>query len=188
MKPVFYSVFLASLSTLSFSEIVVRGGGILMDSSLSQSKIIAGQPKASKPDPVGDDLILFDNGDIMHGLFGGIENGLLWERKDQTRPIKFPITGIRQIVFQGSAGVVMEKETSFITLVSGDRIPGKIVSLDDKSLVVKSAVVGTVTIPREHVESLSPNPFDGELFYSGPYNSNGWMILNNRKTEDQKEA
>ncbi|MDB4489149.1 hypothetical protein N9017_03440, partial [Akkermansiaceae bacterium] len=187
MKPAFYPILLASLPTLSFSEIIVRGGGILLDDSLSQNQITTGKPEVSKPDPAGDDIILFQNGDIMHGIFGGIEDGLLWERKDIPRPIKFPIPGVRQIVFQGNTGVVMEKETSFITLVSGDRIPGEIVSLDETSLVVQSSVVGNITIPREHIESLSPNPFDGELFYSGPYNSNGWMILDDRKTEEQKK-
>lgn len=187
MKPAFYTALLAILPTLSSSEIIVRGGGVLLDNSLSQNKTTTGKPKISEPDPAGDDIILFENGDLMHGIFGGIDGGLLWERKDIPRPIKFPIPGIRQIVFQGSTGVVMEKDTSFITLVSGDRIPGEIVSLDEKSLVVKSSVVGKLTIPREHIESLSPNPFDGELFYSGPYNSNGWMILDYRKSEEQKE-
>ncbi len=190
MKPAFYPVLLASLPSLSFCEIVVKGDGILLDKSLSKNETTSTKPQASKPDPAGDDLILFDNGDVMHGVFGGIQDGLLWERKDIDRPIKFSIPAIRQVVFKGSSGVVMEKETSFITLVSGDRIPGKIVSLDEKSLVIKSSIVGDVTIPREHIKSLSPNPFDGELFYSGPYNSNGWMILDYRKPlkKDETEA
>lgn len=190
MKPAFYPVLLASLPSLLFCEIVVKGDGILLDKSLSKNKTTSAKPQASRPDPAGDDLILFDNGDVMHGVFGGIQDGLLWERKDIDRPIKFSIPAIRQVVFKGSSGVVMEKETSFITLVSGDRIPGKIVSLDEKSLVIKSSIVGDVTIPREHIKSLSPNPFDGELFYSGPYNSNGWMILDYRKSakKDETEA
>ena len=190
MKPAFYPVLLASLPSLLFCEIVVKGDGILLDKSLSKNKTTSAKPQASRPDPAGDDLILFDNGDVMHGVFGGIQDGLLWERKDIDRPIKFSIPAIRQVVFKGSSGVVMEKETSFITLVSGDRIPGKIVLLDEKSLVIKSSIVGDVTIPREHIKSLSPNPFDGELFYSGPYNSNGWMILDYRKSakKDETEA
>lgn len=187
MKPPFYSILLAFLPSFSFCEIVVKGDGILLDTSLTKNEATPTKPQASKPDPAGDDLILFDNGDVMHGTFGGIQDGLLWERKDIDRPIKFSIPAIRQVVFKGSSGVVMEKETSFITLVSGDRIPGKIVSLDDKSLVVKSSVVGDLKIPREHIKSLSPNPFDGELFYSGPYNSNGWMILDYRKTKEKDE-
>ena len=188
MKPPCYLIVLAFLPSFSFCEIVVKGDGILQDTSLTKNEATLTKPQASKPDPAGDDLILFDNGDVMHGTFGGIQGGLLWERKDIDRPIKFSIPAIRQVVFKGSSGVVMEKETSFITLVSGDRIPGKIVSLDDKSLVVKSSVVGDLKIPREHIKSLSPNPFDGELFYSGPYNSNGWMILDYRKTKEKDKA
>lgn len=188
MKPPFYLIVLAFLPSFSFCEIVVKGDGILLDTSLTKNEATPTKPQASKPDPAGDDLILFDNGDVMHGTFGGIQDGLLWERKDIDRPIKFSIPAIRQVVFKGSSGVVMEKETAFITLVSGDRIPGKIVSLDDKSLVVKSSVVGDLKIPRKHIKSLSPNPFDGELFYSGPYNSNGWMILDYRKTKEKDEA
>ncbi|MDA7897379.1 hypothetical protein N9B01_03610, partial [Akkermansiaceae bacterium] len=188
MKPAFYPVLLASLPSLSFCEIVVKGGGILLDKNLSKHEETSTGLEASKPDPAGDDLILFDNGDVMHGIFGGIQDGLLWERKDIDRPIKFSIPAIRQVVFKGSSGVVMEKETSFITLVSGDRIPGEIVSLDENSLVIKSSIVGDVTIPREHIKSLSPNPFDGELFYSGPYNSNGWIILDYRKAEKKDET
>jgi hypothetical protein len=176
MKPAFYLVLLASLPSLSFCEIVVKGDGILLDKDLSKNEKTSTGLEASKPDPAGDDLILFDNGDVMHGIFGGIQDGLLWERKDIDRPIKFSIPAIRQVVFKGSSGVVMEKETSFITLASGDRIPGEIVSLDENSLVIKSSIVGDVKIPRKHIKSLSPNPFDGELFYSGPYNSNGWII------------
>jgi hypothetical protein len=124
------------------------------------------------------------------GFSAAFKMALLWERKDIDRPIKFSIPAIRQVVFKGSSGVVMEKETSFITLASGDRIPGEIVSLDENSLVIKSSIVGDVKIPRKHIKSLSPNPFDGELFYSGPYNSNGWIILDYRKAEkkDQTEA
>ena len=188
MKPAFYPVLLASLPSLSFCEIVVKGGGILLDKNLSKHEETSTGLEASKPDPAGDDLILFDNGDVMHGIFGGIQDGLLWERKDIDRPIKFSIPAIRQVVFKGSSGVIMEKETSFITLVSGDRIPGEIVSLDENSLVIKSSIVGDVTIPREHIKSLSPNPFDGELFYSGPYNSNGWIILDYRKAEKKDET
>ena len=190
MKPASYLVLLASFPSLSFCEIVVKGDGILLDKDLSKNGETSTRLEASKPDPAGDDLILFDNGDVMHGIFGGIQDGLLWERKDIDRPIKFSIPAIRQVVFKGSSGVVMEKETSFITLASGDRIPGEIVSLDENSLVIKSSIVGDVKIPRKHIKSLSPNPFDGELFYSGPYNSNGWIILDYRKAEkkDKTEA
>ena len=82
MKPPFYLIVLAFLPSFSFCEIVVKGDGILQDTSLTKNEATPTKPQASKPDPAGDDLILFDNGDVMHGTFGGIQDGLLWERKD----------------------------------------------------------------------------------------------------------
>ena len=87
MKPAFYLVLLASLPSLSFCEIVVKGDGILVDKELSKNGETSTGLEASKPDPAGDDLILFDNGDVMHGMFGGIQDGLLWERKDHLHPM-----------------------------------------------------------------------------------------------------
>lgn len=185
MKPFLYAALLASLPSLASSEILLRRGGVMMDSSLAEGSSKTTQLSGPKVDPAGNDLMLFDNGDIMHGVFGGMDGGVIWERKDIERPIKFGIPSVRQIVFKGASGVVLNQESSFVTLVSGDSIPGEIVSLDDQFLTMKSSIIGDVKIPREHIESLSPNPFDGELFYSGPYTSDGWMILDYRKSEEQ---
>jgi len=190
MKSFLYPVLLAALPSLASAEIILRKGGLMVDSSLVQGSSEAKQLSARDPDPAGNDLILFENGDLMHGNFAGINEGLIWERNDIERPIKFGIPSIRQVVFKGASGVVLKKQTSFVTLVNGDSIPGEIVSLDDKFLTIKSSIVGDAKIPRAHIKSLSPNPFDGELYYSGPYTSDGWMVLDNRKSEEEikKEA
>ncbi len=174
------------LPSSSSSEIVRRPDGLIVDSSLArQAAKDAGQ--ALESDPAGDDIILFENGDVMHGTFGGIDSGLLWERKDMERPIRFELPSVRQIVRKGGRAVELHLNSSFFTLVSGDRIPGEIVSLDAQSLVIKSEVVGDLTIPRAHLQSITPNPFDGELFYSGPYTGDGWMILEETTTTPADE-
>ncbi|MFT6864330.1 MAG: hypothetical protein ACJAVK_002895 [Akkermansiaceae bacterium] len=190
MKSFLYPVLLAALPSLASAEIILRKGGLMVDSSLVQGSSAVKQLSAPDPDPAGNDLILFENGDLMHGNFAGINEGLIWERNDIERPIKFGIPSVRQVVFKGASGVVLKKETSFVTLVNGDSIPGEIVSLDDKFLTIKSSIVGDVKIPRAHIKSLTPNPFDGELYYSGPYTSDGWMVLDNRQSEEEikKEA
>ncbi len=184
MKSFLYPVLLAALPSLASSEIIFRQDGLIVDSSLARGSTETKQLSVPKPDPAGNDLILFENGDLMHGNFAGINDGLIWERNDIERPIRFGIPSVRQVVFKGASGVVLKKETSFVTLVNGDSIPGEIVSLDDKFLTIKSSIVGDARIPRAHIKSLSPNPFDGELYYSGPYTSDGWMILDNRKIEE----
>lgn len=187
MKSFLITVLLTAAPSLASSEIIFREGGLLLDSDLAERRTISTPLEAPKPDPAGNDLILFENGDLMHGKFAGIEGGLVWERNDIERPIRFGIPSIRQVVFKGATGVVLKKETSFVTLVNGDSIPGEIVSLDDEFLSIKSSIIGDARIPRAHIKSLSPNPFDGELFYSGPYTSEGWMILDYRKSQEQLE-
>ena len=178
---------IATIPTLAFSEILLRKGGIIVDHELSrQNNEISGH-QLPEPDPAGNDILLFENGDLMHGTFGGINEGLLWERTDIKRPIKFGIPGVRQLVLKGGLGIGLDDKTSFVTLVSGDRIPGEIISLDDQTLSLKSPVAGDLAIPRALLKSISPNPFDGELIYTGPYTSAGWMTLDYKKTETQLE-
>ncbi len=85
--------------------------------------------------------------------------------------------GIRQIVFNGGQPGIHASKTSHVSLINGDQIPGTITSLDDKQLVLSSPIVGEITIPRDQLKSLSPNPFDGKLSYAGPFTSEGWVML-----------
>lgn len=176
MRPALLLLLVALLPSSSSSEIVLRPDGLIVDSSLAK-QAAKDEGRALESDPAGDDIILFENGDVMHGSFGGIDSGLLWERKDMERPIRFGLPSVRQVVRKGGRALELHPDSSFFTLVSGDRIPGEIVSLDAQSLVIKSQVVGDLSIPRAHLQSITPNPFDGELFYSGPYTGDGWMIL-----------
>ena len=147
--------------------------------------------KIPQSDPAGSDLIRFDNGDIMHGTFAGLNDGILWKRPDIDNPIRFLKTEtIRQIIFNDYQTADLGENISYITLISGDRIPGVISSLEDDQLVLDSPIVGTLTIPRNRVRSIAPNPYEGELIYAGPFNSNGWMRLSSEEEEQtpsQKE-
>ena len=181
-------LLLAHLSLIASAEVVLRGKGLLLDHSLELNKKKSDALEQTAPDPAGDDLVLFNNGDLMHGTFGGLEEGLLWARKDIARPIKFAIPSIKQIVFQSSRRIKLSEKTSFITLTNGDRIPGKIVSLDDQNISLKGDTIGEITIPRNLISSVTPNPFNGELHYIGPYTSDGWCILGSNESEEKQET
>lgn len=186
MKPLLCSLLLSAIPCLSFSEVILRNG-VLLDRSLDDQK---GKPFGGQPleiDPVGDEIVLFTNGDVMHGSFGGIEGGLLWERSDIDRPIRFGLPSVHQIVMARRPTLELTRDTSFVTLVSGDRIPGKIISLSKDELVMESPVLGELVIRRPLLRSIAPNPFDGELFYSGPYSSDGWVILDSEEATQDKE-
>lgn len=183
----FLSLLLAQIPLIASSEIVVLGDDFFVDNSLAANQAAKDAPEASLPDPAGDDLVLFQNGDLMHGTFSGIDEGLLWERTDIPRPIKFGLPGLKQVVFKSTRRLPLDEKTSFVTLASGDRIPGEIISLDDKNLSLKSPIIGDVTIPRDLVRTISPNPFNGELHYIGPYSSDNWLTLAYKKSAEQLE-
>jgi hypothetical protein len=127
----FLPLLFAQIPLVASSEIIALGDNFFVDHTLVANQQAKEGSEASQPDPAGDDLILFQNGDLMHGTFGGIEEGLIWERADITRPIKFGLPGIKQVVFKSTRRLPLDQKTSFVTLASGDRIPGAIISLDD---------------------------------------------------------
>ena len=151
-----------------------------------------GTLKIPKSDPTGTDIMRFDNGDLIHGKFGGLNDRVVWKRPDIDRPLRVKRDGIRQIVFNGGHPGIHSSKTSHVSLINGDQIPGEIKSLTDKHLILDSPVLGELKIPREQLKSLSPNPFNGKLTYAGPFTSDNWVLLTypeveKKKDEEQKE-
>jgi len=184
IRPRLLSILLGVAPFASSGEVVLREGKVLVDLDLEANQK---NPPITQPDPAGDDLILFNNGDLMHGKFAGINEGLIWQRNDIKRDIKFGTKSVKQIIFKSSRRVKFNERSSFITLLSGDRIPGEIVSLDEKNLSIQSPITGKLTLPRKFIRSIAPNPFDGEISYLGPYNSDHWLILEDIEAEDKEK-
>ena len=143
--------------------------------------------KIPKSDPAGTDIMRFDNGDLIHGKFGGLNERVLWKRPDIDRLLRVKRDGIRQIVFNGGRPGIHSSKTSHVSLINGDQIPGKIKSLTDKHLILDSPVLGELKIPREQLKSLCPNPFNGKLAYAGPFTSDDWVLLTYPKDEKKKD-
>ena len=156
--------------------------GFIAENGVQNDALVSKIPES---DPAGSDLLRWENGDIMHGEFDGMAEGLLWRRNDMEQVLRFPLKGIRQIIFNAAKSAELTKGTSFITLISGDRIPGKIISLNDQELGLESSIAGTMSVPRELIKSIAPNPFEGELIYAGPFTSDGWMRLSYPETLEE---
>ncbi len=143
-------------------------------------------------DPSGTDLLRFTNGDIMHGNFAGLKGGILWNRPDIDEPIRFELKHLRHVVFDGGNNSPAQPKSPFVSLVNGDEIPGKIISLDEKALVIDSPLTGQITIPRDQLKTLNPNPFGGQLHYAGPFSSDQWVMIDAETEEvtepEEKEA
>jgi hypothetical protein len=133
-----------------------------------------------------EDLLRFSNDDQLHGNFEGFENGSIsWHRKDVAAPIQINASTVRQVVLHSGRPLHNMDSPSYARLVGGDRVPGTIVSLDEKTLTLETPYAGRLTIPRNHIDTLSPVPFGGRVRYAGPFTPEGWRILENK--EEPKE-
>lgn len=132
------------------------------------------------------DLLRLDNGEL-EGRFGGIgRDGILrWERDDGVGPIEFRTDRLRQIILHGGEAVHPAESPAHVTLADGDRLPGRVLGFSDGLLKLETRIAGTLSLPRDAVRSLAPNPFGGRLLYAGPYSEEGWQVLDPSAADEE---
>lgn len=130
---------------------------------------------ADEPSP---HLLRLSDGEL-EGQFGGLseEGFITWHRNDTTQPLEFKTKNIKQISFPHSNVPPANNNTSHVTLVNDDRIPGQIIAIDESSITLETTMCGTLMIPRENFTTIKPNPFGGRLIYVGPHNKKGWESI-----------
>ncbi len=124
------------------------------------------------------DLLRFTNGDQLHGTFQGIKEGAraIWQRDDVSGPVDFKTDQIRHAILRGGRPVKALPSVSHVALVNGDRIPGKILSMDGKTISMETGFAGVIHIPREQVAMFAPSPLGGRLRYHGPFIEDEWKM------------
>lgn len=166
--------------------------------SLSLLTMAAGnaQPEQETSSPAqGADMIRFANHDTLHGTFlsFGSANSLNWQSPETKDPIPFSTKKLHRVVLnRGQAHQALQYKSA-VHLANGDVIPGEIISSDQKKVVLNTEHLGQLSISREHVSRLAPNPFGGKLLYFGPLNADGWESLpisqpKGKADDENKEA
>ncbi len=124
------------------------------------------------------DLLRFTNSDQLHGTFQGLKEGskVVWLRDDVAVPVEYKSGQIRQVVLRGSRPLKALPSVSHVALVTGDRIPGQIVAMDARTVMVNTLFAGEISIPRDQVAMLAPNPLGGRLRYHGPFIEDEWKM------------
>lgn len=186
-----FSIF----SLISLSSLTLSGQNEFQFKDVRNIRQVIQQDQGSNADlnlpdsdPSGTDIIRFTNGDILHGEFVRLGKRVIWSRRDIERDIDFKVLNVSQIVFDGGRSKQNSPIQSYVTLINGDQIPGEIISLDDKELVLKSPFTNELKISRGAIVSLTPNPFDGKLNYAGPFTSDGWVMMESKKNKVRKRA
>lgn len=133
---------------------------------------------AAAPAPPRPDLLRFENGDQLHGAFQGIRDGaVVWQREDLAAPGQFQTKTIRKIILRGARPQVAAGGLAHVELVNGDRLPGTLVALDDKTVTVNTSFAGVLRLPRDCVSAIAPMPLGSPVRYYGPYAEDGWLML-----------
>ncbi|WP_035602911.1 hypothetical protein [Haloferula sp. BvORR071] len=136
-------------------------------------------PLFAGDEPAAKDHLRFTNGDQLEGHFGGFSSSgkITWERPDIAAPIELQREKVRQIVLRNARAISPITDPCHVTLVNGDRIPGKIVAADEHEVTLESSSAGVLTLPRDTLATIAPNPFGGRLLYAGPFDDKGWKIV-----------
>jgi hypothetical protein len=126
-----------------------------------------------------EDILRFTNGDQLHGTYKGIgdDRQILWERKDFAAQLSLKQENVRHIILGDAKPQKDPTLFAYVTLTNGDHIPGRVISLTDKTVEIESHALGKVSLSRSTVSGISPNPFGGKLSYVGPFSADGWEIL-----------
>jgi hypothetical protein len=136
------------------------------------------------------DLLRFVNGDRLDGRFSGMKDAttVIWKREDVNEPMAFNTSQLRQVVFRQGRAAAPLQGLSSVTLVNGDRIPGSVVSIDEREVAVDTVFAGRVVVPRDKMASLAPNPLGGKLLYHGPFSPDGWIMRDPAKAAPEPPA
>lgn len=147
--------------------------------SLAIATLLA-SPLAAADAPAGpDDLLRFTNGNQIDGRFSGMDAAgtITWTRPDVATPMPFQRDKVRQIVLRHAKPLSPLTDPCHVTLVNGDRIPGKVIAADDQNFTLETSAAGPLVLPRDAVAVVSPHPFGGRLLYAGPFDDKGWNII-----------
>jgi hypothetical protein len=125
------------------------------------------------------DLLRFTNGDQLHGSFRGIrdDRSVIWQRDDVEKPVDFKPDQVRHVVLRSGRPVKSVAAVAHVAMINGDRIPGKILEMDDRTLTFETEFAGVLKLPRDQVAMFAPNPLGGRLRYHGPFNAEDWKMV-----------
>jgi hypothetical protein len=146
--------------------------------SLAIATLFAAPLAADEAAPATD-LLRFTNGNQIDGRFAGMDSGgvVTWTRPDVATPMPFQREKIRQVVLRNAHPLSAMTDPCHVTLINGDRIPGKVVATDENTVTIETTAAGRLTLPRDTVAVIAPNPFGGRLLYAGPFDDKGWNVV-----------
>lgn len=176
---IFASIFFALCPLPVTAELVIDVDPSNIDSQdqdTSETGIdnVENQPEA--------DVIKFSNKDILHGKMLSMEpqKGILWKSDDVLQNILFAPRNVRKIEFGGNISH-NRKSNATVLLTNDDVLGGKLVSMNEKALILDTQYGGKITIDSHMVRGIFPGENNPSLLYSGPNDMDEWVLPENRR-------
>ena len=153
-------------------------------------QLSANEPAAPTPHRGIEAFLSFTNGDQLHGHYLGFSENrrLRWLRDDLADTPEFELSNIRRVILRNGRPDASVATAALADTIHGDRIPGEIIMMDQERVVIDTNFGGTVTIPRDRIEVLAPNPYGGRIFYQGPFLPDEWEMLEPMSREAERRA
>lgn len=125
-----------------------------------------------------DELRFMDGGRLSGNFLGLTEDGqsLMWTNAFAAAPIEFGLKGVAyaNIASTRKEPVDLDGQAA-IQFRNGDRIMGKVVSMNDDTLVLETPYGGKLEIERPMILAINPVSERALVIYKGPENLEGWV-------------
>jgi len=172
-----------------WAEVEILGQIVLPpegEGSKSGTVVQANQPVRGAP---GEDLLQFFNDDRLHGTLTAITNdALTWSSPDSLTPLNLALNNVKVIDLALPAATGPTTSGAMVELTNGDSFGGRIVSLDEETLVLATEFAGELKIARCMVGALYPNAGGTRALYSGPGELSDWIQQNSSSWFMEEEA
>jgi len=179
-----YGCVLASLWSLLPAQIQLQG--LVVEEPITTP--IAGDTVVEAPEgndhgqkkPGADaDMMTFLNADVLQGDLQTIgDEGVTWSHPDVKDPILFASSNVREVKLKGPFPGQDLGALTRVSLTNGDDYRGKILSMDEKSLLLETPYGGRISLASAMIESFSPSA-ESRSLYQGPNGMDDYIISQN---------
>src|ERR1043166_2819118 len=174
------------ISLLLASAVISARGGIILEDAPreTEQKAKTSKPGIDVPKPRDaaareadkaqqptSDALRFLNKDILHGTLVAIgkDSGIVWQSPDAKDPISFKPANVIEVKLDSHKPPESASQPGHaVALTNDDELPGSIVSLDDKTLVLNTWYAGKLSIPRTMIKRITPLKSLAGAVYEGP--------------------
>ncbi len=187
----FFKLRLALLTFLVGIGLAQARAEIVLDVSPSDQQIPGRRIAVPKPRDTTEhadethapasDTLLFTNNDKLHGYLLSYDksSGIHWKSVAAKDPMVFQTGMLSSIKLDSHKPPASAKPPTFmLALTNGDELPGDVVSLDDKQLLLNTWYAGQLTIPRAMIVNITPLRAPACVLYEGPTSMEGWVLGN----------